>query len=58
MFKKSKSDSKSYGIIGTSTSAPTDAVRSTIALAFPFLNKNGIEFKLDAVDFLRLPSSQ
>ena len=26
---------------------------STIALAFPFLNKNGIEFKLDAVDFLR-----
>ena len=30
----------------------------TIALAFPFLNKNGIEFKLDAVDFLRLPSPQ
>ena len=28
------------------------------ALAFPFLNKNGIEFKLDAVDFLRLPSPQ
>ena len=23
-----------------------------------FLNKNGIEFKLDAVDFLRLPSPQ
>ena len=30
----------------------------TIALAFPFLNENGIEFKLDAVDFLRLPSPQ
>lgn len=30
----------------------------TIALAFPFLNENGIEFELDAVNLLRLPSSQ
>ena len=29
-----------------------------VADTFPFLNKNGIEFKLDAVDFLRLPSPQ
>ena len=29
-----------------------------IALAFPFLNENGIEFELDAVNLLRLPSAQ
>ena len=30
----------------------------TIALAFPFLNENGVEFELDAVDLLRLPAPQ
>ena len=30
----------------------------TIALAIPFLNENGIQFKQDAVDLLRFPSPQ
>ena len=30
----------------------------TIALAFPFLDENGVELELNAVNLLRLPSSQ
>ena len=63
--KKITSGEKSYLIMclleavsKVATVASLSLDDKTIALAFPFLNENGIEFELDAVNLLRLPSSQ
>ena len=46
----------SFPQIKIATGSPLSLDNKTIAPTFPFLNENGIEFKLDAVDLLSLPS--